>query len=566
MSTAMQHEWLRRLSDYHSGDVDEAEMVAVEQHLAHCLECQQALALYRRFYALAHAPTRLGAPSRAVAERLVRFEPSPDIFADDTDDVDDVDDAEESPQSPRHPRRSRSGRMRPRQNQNRLKVTLAAVLAASLIIAGFLALLGPRIPGRPQHPGPTPSGPSTVPTPTLHLDGLSVYVADRLAWYAFNADNGTPRWTTRSQFFEGDSPVLVDGVVYSAVSGQSCWVQAVKASDGSLLWQHQLALMDSPHLIVAGDSIYVVSDRLGIASNSNNHGIYALRTSDGSLLWQHPTPDPVVADPIVANGVVYASSGTSLLALRASDGTLLWNLPLAANGHPDIGLWLASANGVVYVIAGEKGQDFPFSDSGENNTLLALRPGDGSQLWRIALGSDYYSQPSTPVIANGVIYVRAGASREDKARGDTTAAHLYALRASDGSQLWQYQQDRTKVTWNSGQSTTSATMNPQIFQPVYAEGWVYTYDRFGDVIALRASDGALLWKQRISRPDGIAGLSVAGGALFVSVNGDLIPGVTSALPEAPDLLLALRAGDGATLWQRIVGESIGGMNAPVVAP
>ena len=554
MSTAMQHEWLRRVSDYHSGDVDEAELVAVEQHLAHCLECQQALAMYRRFYALAHAPTRLGPPSRAVAERLARLDSVPAIFADD---------AEESAQPPQRTRRAQSGRSRPpRQNQNRLKVTLAAVLAASLIIAGFLALLGPRIPGRPQHPASTPSVPSTVPTPTLRLDGLSVYVADTLGWYAFNADNGIPRWTTRSQFFEGNSPVLVDGVVYSAVSG----AQAVRASDGTLLWQHPLAQMDSPHLVVAGDSIYVVSDRLGMAGNSNNHGIYALRTSDGSVRWHYPTTNPVVADPIVANGVVYASSGTSLLALNASDGTLRWSLPLAANGHPDIGLWLASANGVVYVIAGEKGQDFPFSTTGDNSTLLALRPRDGSQLWRVDLGSDYYTQPSTPVIANGVIYVRAGASREDKARGDTTAAHLYALRASDGKQLWQYQEDRTKVTWNSGQSTTSATMVPQIFEPVYAEGWVYTYDRFGDVIALRASDGALLWKQRISRPDGIAGLSLAGGALFVSVNGDLRPGVTAALPEAPNLLIALRAGDGATLWQRIIGEGIGGMNAPVVAP
>lgn len=564
MSTAMQHEWLRRVSDYHSGDVDEAEMVAVEQHLAHCLECQQALAMYRRFYALAHAPTRLGPPSRAVAERLARLDSISAIFVDDADDADD---AVESIRPSKRTRRAQSGRSRaPRQNQNRLKVTIAAVLAASLIIAGFLALLGPRIPGQPQHPAPTPTVPSTVPTPTLHLDGLSVYVADTLGWYAFNADSGLPRWTTRSQFFGGNSPVLVDGVVYSAVSGQSCWVQAVKASDGALLWQHPLALMDSPHVVVAGDSIYVVSDGLGIASNSNNHGIYALRTSDGSLRWQHPTTDPAVADPLVANGVVYANSGTSLLALRASDGALLWNLPLAANGHPDIGLWLANANGVVYVIAGEKGQDFPFSDSGENNALLALRASDGSQLWRIDLGSDYYSQPSTPVIANGVIYVRAGASREDKAQGNSTAAHLYALRASDGSQLWQYQEDRTKVTWNSGQSTTSATMNPQIFQPVYAEGWVYAYDLFGNVIALRASDGALLWKQQISRPDGIAGLSLAGGALFVSVNGDLRPGVTAALPEAPNLLIALRAGDGATLWQRIIGEGIGGMNAPVVAP
>lgn len=116
----------------------------------------------------------------------------------------------------------------------------------------------------------------------------------------------------------------------------------------------------------------------------------------------------------------------------------------------------ASANGVVYVIAGEKGQDFPLSPSRDNISL-------------------------------------------------------YAPRANDGRQLWYYLEDRTVVTWNSGQSRISAPLNPQIFQPLYADGWVYTYDRFGDVVALRA-------------------------------------------------------GDGAALWQRIVGDGVGGMNTPVVAP
>ncbi len=61
--------WLRRVSDYHSGGIDAAERAQVEAHLATCDECQNALAMYRRFYALARSPLALGAPEADMAER-----------------------------------------------------------------------------------------------------------------------------------------------------------------------------------------------------------------------------------------------------------------------------------------------------------------------------------------------------------------------------------------------------------------------------------------------------------------------------------------------------------------
>jgi hypothetical protein len=60
MKDATTHAWLRRVSDYHSGGVSAAERAAVEAHLAECVECRQALDVYRRFYTLARSPLRLG--------------------------------------------------------------------------------------------------------------------------------------------------------------------------------------------------------------------------------------------------------------------------------------------------------------------------------------------------------------------------------------------------------------------------------------------------------------------------------------------------------------------------
>jgi len=58
---SLPHSWLRRVSDYHSGGVSEAERAAVEAHLVVCAQCQQALAAYRRFYTLARSPVQLSA-------------------------------------------------------------------------------------------------------------------------------------------------------------------------------------------------------------------------------------------------------------------------------------------------------------------------------------------------------------------------------------------------------------------------------------------------------------------------------------------------------------------------
>jgi anti-sigma factor RsiW len=58
--TSLNHPWLERVAAYHSGGIDEYEQHAVEQHLATCAICQNALFAYQRFYSLAASPLRFG--------------------------------------------------------------------------------------------------------------------------------------------------------------------------------------------------------------------------------------------------------------------------------------------------------------------------------------------------------------------------------------------------------------------------------------------------------------------------------------------------------------------------
>lgn len=111
------HDWLSRVSDYHSGGVSEAERAAVEAHLATCQECQEALAMYRRFYSLLRSPLRLGPPS-------INFEDQTTIVNGPTT----------------QPPEFRSPQRRPRSTRSRVFAGVAAVLAATLVVAGFVAV------------------------------------------------------------------------------------------------------------------------------------------------------------------------------------------------------------------------------------------------------------------------------------------------------------------------------------------------------------------------------------------------------------------------------------------
>lgn len=134
------HEWLRRVSDYHGGGVTPAERVAVEQHLATCQECQEALAMYHRFYSLLRSPLRLGPPS-------VHFD-------EDTIINDEATRPPRQPATSRPPRRSRS------------LATIAAVVAATLVIAGFLAVYATRNGNPASTSTPTPRATSTAESTT----------------------------------------------------------------------------------------------------------------------------------------------------------------------------------------------------------------------------------------------------------------------------------------------------------------------------------------------------------------------------------------------------------------
>jgi outer membrane protein assembly factor BamB len=321
-----------------------------------------------------------------------------------------------------------------------------------------------------------------------------IYIAAPEGISPLQASSGSVLWhfVTRNA---GDSPpVVVNGIVYatSSLNGGSGVLDALRASDGRLLWEYQAGTYISLSLVSNGIA-YI---------NSGNVTLAALRASDGHRLWQRAI-DATFIQPLQLVGGVLYTAGTKVTeppaalsanplqgvtaigslfwnmfqtspakttipeklgqsafyAIRASDGTVLWSYPMGS-GTNNWASWFTAEHGVVYAstITATNGT----SNSGD---IYALQSSDGALIWHdvVTQGS-----PFDALLVNGVIYFGT-----DVGSGNSA---LYALRASDGSMLWNYPV--------AGISVTALMLDGTTLYAGAANGMVY---------ALQANSGAIRW-------------------------------------------------------------------------
>jgi len=119
--------------------------------------------------------------------------------------------------------------------------------------------------------------------------------------------------------------------------------------------------------------------------------------------------------PVVADGLVISTSGTTLFALRESDGKQVWSVQ-AASGE---GNWV----GVAY----DSGRIFAQAEYAFNYqpSLFAFKAKTGAPLWSQSLEGQYaFSSP--PVAANGFVYTG----------GAGTGGTVYAFDEKSGKPEW----------------------------------------------------------------------------------------------------------------------------------
>jgi len=146
-----------------------------------------------------------------------------------------------------------------------------------------------------------------IPCRSPHL--LAVRLDGKLLW-RFTLKDSPDTWLDKT-------PVLAHQNVY-AVSSQGA-VVAVRASDGTQVWQVQVGPMGKPLSPLASDG-----EQLRFAVGARD-GVHALDLADGREAWAFHTERRIEAAPVVASGVIYVTChDRHLYALDAATGRKLW--------------------------------------------------------------------------------------------------------------------------------------------------------------------------------------------------------------------------------------------------
>src|SRR5579875_619164 len=287
---------------------------------------------------------------------------------------------------------------------------------------------------------------------------------------ALRAQDGTPVWNYKVKERLSGAPVIANNVVYTSIAEGA--VYAFRAGDGALLWQYKVNLGSQipaylgPILLTSPTVAYDVVFLSPAVNNPLQPCIYAIRAKNGTLLWRFPIPGSTSFPLITMNDVIYLSTDNSCGALRMSDGTLLWQqrIPGLLRSSP------LTADSMVYVSFSQiESSILPETGEVKNRHdafLCALKASDGSLLWQQQLGTaSRTNNPTAPALAHDIIYV------------GTDDGYLHAISASNGSPLWSYK-----------------TNGLLLSSPVVANGMVFVGANDGQVYALHADNGAPIWQ------------------------------------------------------------------------
>ncbi len=223
----------------------------------------------------------------------------------------------------------------------------------------------------------------------------------------------------------------------------------------------------------------------------------------------------LTAGPVIAGGTVYAVDAYGVASAHSLDGGgRRWRFDTTPEEDSDgaVGGGVAVVDGVVYVATGLA-------------EVLALSAETGGVRWRVRVPA---ATRGAPTVANGRIFV------------PTVENHLIALSTEDGRRLW---------THRAG---AQATLPFGLPAPAVDGDTVVAGFGTGEMAALRATDGRLLWQEGLGNTGansiadivGITGLPVIDrGRVFASSLGNTT--------------IAVDLRSGRRLWERAFGGENG---------
>ena len=291
--------------------------------------------------------------------------------------------------------------------------TLVAVLVLAIIVGGMAVMFTARHEQSKSSTSSTKTASPSVP------DQTGLYVATQTGVSRMNLKTGKTDWHITSAY--PGQPLVMDGTVFfKDATGPVTYLRAATTANGKDLWRKNYG--SSTFLLGANSTLY---DSTCVTTNTKTGKtdcyIDAIKASTGELLWQYPTPKGT-SWITLQDGVLYGVSYSQFFALNATTGHPLWEKTLSQYTDQDATQTPVVYNNILY---------FPSCNSHKYTTtttiykgcyLFAVNASNGAQVWQPKQVNSSFI--SSPVIADGVVYY---ASFE----GD-----LYALNAQNGAVLW----------------------------------------------------------------------------------------------------------------------------------
>lgn len=313
--------------------------------------------------------------------------------------------------------------------------------------------------------------------------------------YAINTADGSLRWKLKVPYAEADQgvagygPLIANGVLYLSIASMAHGysdVSALDISNGNVLWQQRyegtgIMIRDDPAsdmtaglVLQAATSEILYGTTYTGTVNSAQVTIFALKAKTGQELWRKSRPSaatPEYGYSQVVDGVLCMTEAFTdgsqphyVYGYDAATGSLEWSVPLDGSIQT-----LATLNGILYL-----GVDHLQSPAGggyyiASGSVYALRASDGGEIWHYNTAAG----ASIPVVANGTVYVSL--SHEDSSHlGDQA---IIALNASTGDLRW------------SQPAPDDSTGQPE---PAVSKQFVYASMNAHQVAILRVADGKLV--------------------------------------------------------------------------
>ena len=366
-------------------------------------------------------------------------------------------------------------------------IGLAFSLALSAGCAGYDELVEQRLDGESLALAWTYDTTGPINRPPVRVGDVLVAVGTGRPLVALDVETGALRWKYDPPEGAWDRAYAADGQsVYVGVGGGR--LAALDARNGQMRWTRELGINVQVPPLVDGDVLYVPTTFVGPGLEGDPRGrakVFALATADGHELWSFETDNYILQTPfrrgdsLYVAGVYYDPSDDvdegghegghfRLYALSAADGALRWTYE-SEDGFPKS----VYATDTVVTFIGY--QDF----------VSGVDAATGQLRWRKDTGNWV---PALSAVDSTIYFGSA----------DT---QVHALDVNQGETVWQH-------------NIREGSFNYVLGAPVRVSDELYFLTQRGDIVALNALDGSLMW-QMITAIESRVGLTVSGGWLFV---------------------------------------------------